>query len=287
MLSLSFGLAVVVGILVGIIVGLAAARCHEKWQTILSCASMGILLGFLIGMSASPIVAVVLTAGFALASALLTKLFDHNTNSHIAEKETTETHTTESRNADSKSRNTVTTKTTVFRPHPESPTLKLNSGWAVSLAAGIVLGVISGTIVWANRLLSLTDSSLPMRLTQLGFDKDQTRKVMDNIVQRMSLADVDRLANEPAPWIAAANTTAENRSPSPKSAPSPPFNWSGFWREIGEVEDESTASKVLDSLQTNNELSEPLRQFVAASRVNPSALETLRHLRAITTKESP
>ncbi len=113
-----------VGYFVGMIVAKAFLKGSDSKRTTLGFVTLGLLVGFLVGMSESPLIAGALTGGFTLAGTVVGKLWDPTASPKaptivvVGEREP------------------------VAVTETGSDGRSVNAGWLLALCGGAVVGVV-------------------------------------------------------------------------------------------------------------------------------------------------
>jgi hypothetical protein len=207
----------------------------------LAFATLGLLVGFLIGMSESPLVAGAVTGGFALAGALVAKTWDQS-----AAK--TETRPVAGRSAiyqlfvldnATSMAEFVTLARQTFGDSSDSAgeiglgTERQNSSalkvdWLLAISAGTLIGVVLGAGIRINGLLNFHDESLPAKLRALKFSEPQIQAMMTRFATSAPLEQVVK-TELPKGMSGIQAREIETQVKASPVAPEPSFDWAAFW----------------------------------------------------------
>ncbi|MFO0952115.1 MAG: hypothetical protein U0835_13395 [Isosphaeraceae bacterium] len=269
-----------VGWFLGMLSGQAFARETEARRSTFGFAGLGLLVGFLVGMSESPVVAGLVTGGFTLAGTVAGKLWE----------------------SPASPKPPVVVVVGATPPHVEVPAATppsreaapepVKMGWLLALCGGAMVGVVLGVATRANRTLVFREETIDARLADLGFTPAEVREIHQRWVKSIVYADLVKVATLPPSGVQAASGEL---SPGPEPAPTPPavpaptsskFPWYQFWRDSEKAN--RSASDTLTALKGFKSLPPAVLEMIERAGAGGRKDEdVVKALRALTEAGSP
>lgn len=242
-----------------LLVGLTVVAFAYKFSTkpavertdFVAYATLGVLLGFLIGMSESPLVAGVVTGGFTIAGVLLGHLWGQSATTTETKREV-------------KSEGVTETTTTTTTEKAKSP---FSTEWLFSVSAGILVGAIVGFSVRVNSLLDFRDHSLRGKL-KADFTEPQIREIMNRAAKEFTFKDLQ--SYKTSEGAAGFRSLEPNLGATPVNEPpeaEPDFPWTQYFGET--MKDKDPTYIVNNLLEPNNARKVPksIRTLIECKRL--------------------
>jgi hypothetical protein len=139
----------VIALITTFVIALIVSFIRNKPSLGLAFSSLGLFIGLLVGLSASPIVAGLVAAGFVLAGQLIKILPTQNP--------------------------------------PSSDSTGTDIAWLPPLAVFACIGLLSGLIFRVNNTFSLHNSNLRSSFWELGFNQPQVDMIMERVAKNAKI----------------------------------------------------------------------------------------------------
>jgi hypothetical protein len=270
-------LALMLGFLGGLLVCWAYPKPATKRREHMAFAALGLLVGFLIGMSESPLVAGAVTGGFTLAGALVGKLWDQSATKTGAASGVGQTTTyrivlfddalamTEAavrQGSTSASSSSNLADEELGSKSGKRPVL--NVDWLLSVSAAALIGVVLGAGIRINAVLNFRDESIPAKLRPYGFTEPQIQAMMTRFASSMPFEDI--IKSDLPKGMSGLQARRIEPSSIPVEPPKEsPFNWRAYWSAM---KSDSPEYIVDNLLAVNNKgiVPESFRTVIASAR---------------------
>ena len=263
MSAILFSLLLVFAIGLSVAIVISCMRAPKRAESG-AVAALGLLIGFLTGMSESPILAGVVAGSFTIAGALIGKFWDQSSKK------------TETKTETKLAEKTVTITETLTEAKPTAFRLD----WLLPLSGAALMGALLGAGVRINDALNLRNENVPARLRALGFNDAQVGVVMDRLAKAMD----SRTLVQPNLFKAGLQSREIDATSAPAQEPdeASSFDWDQFWKDMKG----DKPKYIVDLMVSNkNALTFPkaFRSVVIANRKrNKPDSEVVSHLQALT-----
>ncbi len=215
----------------------------------LAFAALGFLVGILIGMSESPLIAGAVTGGLTFASAIIIKMWDQSANK-------TETKT-ESR--------TFSGTETITETKTETDRNNLQVAWLLPLSIAAFFGVMLGAFLRINGTLNFRDDSVDHKLEMLGFNEVERKTIKERWAKDVDFKSLMEfqpnkgvgLMNRKIPL--GVHTGQEEKE----------FDWHRFWRTMEKAK--QPAAYIVENLLNDDNKGKVPSSFRAVIESNRKA----------------
>jgi hypothetical protein len=271
-LIIHWAVAGFVGFFVGMLARNVFIKGTDEQQSTWGFVALGLLVGFLVGMSESPLISGALTGGFTLAGTVVGKLWDPST----SPKPPTIVVVGES-------------EPRALMPIPAEGR-SVNAGWLLALCGGAVVGVVLGVAVRANRVLVFREQTIDARLVEVGFSPKEAGEIHQRWVKTIGFSDVIKAPGFPSSGVQSAQgelavETKDTPRPPTVEPAKPKFKWYEFWRDVEKMK--SSPHEILEVLKGAVDVPLAVLELVEGARaLGRSDGEVVQALRMLTEKRS-
>lgn len=237
-------------------------------------AALGLLVGFLIGMSESPLIAAAVTGTLTFVGTIIGKWWDQPEKKNETKTED-KTYTPDPANPTNPSLPTKTVTATNSTVTMRQGVFQIN--WLLPLALATLVGVVLGAGVRINGALMVRDQNIPARLKKLGFTDEQIEKIMARLSEKMDYEQAKQPDNQKYTGLVGRDVTLAPASEQPKERPKEQpkeqpketgvdFDWHRYWKKWKKG---TPATVIIDNLLSDGskgEVPEAFRVVIKANR---------------------